>query len=237
MDIPINEGIFQNTQGKNPGEFAQQIKRACRNQFGVAGPVFIERLIARFNTFSEKRSTVSNHYQSAKNALVFQSLEPEHARALQKLALVEVAGSLASDLGILPLSAGEINESIQFIRKAWLSETDAIAEAQKGLLALREYILRYHGLFVDANSPENDSPIREIAGYIDRRESLYLFTRDMLVKACGGANIRLVCEELEKEGFLSTNEGGRHTAKHLIRMLDQRPRVYRVKKSFLEGNV
>ena len=70
---------------------------------------------------------------------------------------------------------------------------------------------------------------------MDRKEGLYLFTKDGLKEATQGYDKQQVCAELARRGFLVTNEDKRLTYKRNIPGLSRlRLRLYAVRFSLLE---
>lgn len=233
MDIPIHDGIFNKTHRKSNAQLATEIKKNCSLHYGTAGPLFIESLINKFQNFSRLRRFLQSEFEIAKSKFLINGLSPEQNRALQRLALVMVAGKLASSFDIFPFDEEEIKDSLVLIREVWCNELNNISEGFQGIFALREFILTYPGKFQE-RGVDNKESAREIAGYFDQKDNLYLFTQTAFKEACRGHNIKEVCEELKKQGLLYTNEKARYQCKREIPGLGKRIRFYAIKAEILE---
>jgi hypothetical protein len=79
-------------------------------------------MIRGFPTSAKLRRYIQTEFEKAKGELIIKELDPEPKRALQRLALVMVAGRLAVELDILRLDFEEIGNAIFSIRDACLVE-------------------------------------------------------------------------------------------------------------------
>jgi putative DNA primase/helicase len=232
MDIPIQDGIFDIDDRKTASQLAQEIKGGCSDYYGSAGPAFLENLIKKHRNFHSLRKLVKDEYKKGNSELTIKSLEPEKARALQRLALVMVAGNLAVELGILPFEKEEINSAILHIRNVWLKGQDSLSHTIRGIIAIREFIVRHQSRFEDA-SHDNSSQKRDLVGYFDKTENLFLFTTDGFKEACNGLNFKEVLEDLRKKGLLLISEANRFTYKKQVPGIG-RFRFYAVEGKILE---
>ena len=149
LDIPAAEGIIVAPQGKTPAEFADHLKRACARYFGTAGPAFLQALIKTNENFQILQNTIQDMLDDAAHELTPKRLAAEETRALRRLALVHVAGTLAVRLGILPLAEAEIYQAIRTVRDAWLGSLGLLSGAARGVQAVREFMLRHYARFRD----------------------------------------------------------------------------------------
>ncbi len=234
MDIPIKDGIFNPNARITGGPLAIEIKRECSNYYGTAGPAYLKAIIDQFNNFSLLRRFIKGEFEKIIDELKISDLQPELVRALQRLALVSVAGNLANELGILPFEREDIKNAVIHIRNAWLKGQDSQSYSTKGINVIKEFIVRHQSRFGDTENYKQSSQIRELVGYIDKNESMYLFTQSGFREACNGLNYKEVLDELRKKGFLYINEGDRLQCKWTISGLEGRPRFYAVKGKVLE---
>jgi len=193
-------------------------------------------LTREFPTAEALSTAVRDRLQQARARLELPGVAAEAVRAMDRLAIVQVAGEWATELGILPLSRDEIRAAVRTVRHAWLTEGGHLTEGQRGLLAVRDFILRHRSRFADAYDAEGPL-IRDRAGYIDRANRLYLFTTAAFAEACEGMDSREVVRTLRSQGWLATNEPSRGTVRRQIPAEgDQRIRFYAVRTAILEAD-
>lgn len=232
MDIPIQGGVFDLDHRRTASQLAMEIKKECSNYYGTAGPAFIKLIINRFKNFGLLKRFIKDAFETANSELEIKGLEPEQARALQRLALVKVAGDLAVELGILPFEKEDIKNAIIHIRNTWLKGQDSQSYSARGINVVKEFIVRHQSRFEDSSNSES-SQIRDLIGYFDKDENIYLFTTDGFKEACKGLNYKEILEDLRKKGLLRINEGHRFTYKKQISGIG-RFRFYAIDSSILE---
>lgn len=237
IDIPIDDKIIINTHGLAAPQFVDRLKAACAHCYGVAGLEFVARLIALQEHAHDLRRTIVERIEpwtdGVANGLTLDELQ---RRALRRFALVAVAGQLAAELEILPFKAADLDDAIMGVWDRWHSDTENVTDAERGIRAIREFILRHReARFRDViDRDSNGAIVRDLAGYVDRHggETLYEFTTGGFKEACFGYNQRDALRELYRRGLLWTNETDRHMAK--VTVDGERLRVYAVKSAILE---
>jgi putative DNA primase/helicase len=237
LDI-LTTDLFPNPHGLSKGGFADKLKAECSQYFGTAGPAFLEKLIQTFSDSIKLRSAISGYLRALTIELTPNDAKQAQARAIRRFALVGVAGKLAVRFGVLPLSEEEVSLSVKSACQSWWSEIDAIPDAVRGVEAVREFILKHHeSRFGNANSAShNRTGIQNQAGYMDRANELYLFSKDGFIEACGGHNITSVARELFKLGLI-IKDGRSFVSRHNIPGLPGRPRWYAIKTAILEDQI
>jgi hypothetical protein len=240
LDIPIHEGVVKDSHGRPPGKFVNRLKSACGRFYGTAGAAFLERLVTcEPDTPSLQRRIQPrlDHY-SAHLAHVASTdgevLESVQQRAVRRLALVIAAGELAIEFGILPLALEEVLQSVMAIQQAWLGDADNEPECVRGIRALRDCMLRNEAHF--RRSGDQRTVVRDLVGYIDTGQDLYLFTDQGIKDALHGYPWKTVLAELDRRGFVFKNEGRRLKSKHHIEGKG-RLRLYAIRASFLEDEL
>ena len=101
LDIPVGDNLIVSTKGAKPEDYVTGIKRACAEYFGTAGRTFVMKLTQQFSAYSDLQGTVQARLEKALNNQPSAGLEPEAKRALKRFALVQVAGELAIECGVL----------------------------------------------------------------------------------------------------------------------------------------
>ena len=107
-----------------------------------------------------------------------------------------------------------------------------LAEPLKGILALRDFVLRYqHSRFEKPGENLDKLPVRDRAGYISF-EGHFFFTPAGFKEACGDRDCTAVAQELRRTGLLLPGEKDRLQSRHSID--GKRVPVYAVKGDILE---
>ena len=234
MEIPIAKGVVQQPHGLEPAEYVNRLKQACARYYGSAGPAFLDRLIARFTDFRTLAQYVGTQLKQCEKALTPAKIQPEQQRALRRVALVQVAGLLAVELGILPLDPEEIIKAVHLIRDAWLRDLETLPDAERGVEAIRDFILK-HAARLRLLAAEAGTPLpRDLAGYVDSSRKLYLLTPEGFREATHGFDCQAVCRELRRMGLLHLNENDRSTSKHRVPGIADRIRLFAIHFAILE---
>ena len=236
LDIPVGENLIVNSKGARPEKFVTGIKRACAKYFGTAGRTFISELTEQFSSFSDLQRTVQAGLEEALSNLPSAGLEPEAKRAQKRFALIQVAGELAIKCGVLSIDRSEVTDAVRAARDAWIDGLGHLSDAARGIEALTEFLLRFHGRFKSAVYDEKYAIINESFGYVDPKERWYLMTKEALLQAIKGHDPREVCKDLLRRRYLVVNEAPRLTYKKLIPELDVRVRLYAIRFRLLEAD-
>ena len=184
LDIPVS-GIVGDE--KDPKAFVDQLKLACGQYYGSAGPEFVRQLTAVFESATELRDAVSEFIGASMTRLGASKLRPALERAAKKFALVEVAGILGVTFEILPFTDEEIKSSVRTAYDAWLTEAEAIPDDIRAVLAVRGFILKHReSRFRHQPIRENEPKTIDLCGYFHRTDNFYLFTPAGFKEACTG---------------------------------------------------
>lgn len=231
-DIPIAEGIILNTHGERPSEFVNNLKKACGQYSGTAGPRFLQQLVKLKPDSTFLRQAVQAEIDAfERNLTSGKDLEPYQRRVMRRFATVATAGLFSIRFGILKFSEAEVMKSIVYARDAWLGDESNKPASVKGMEALRDFILRNPGRFRPILCEHE--VVRDLAGYLSNNEGLYLFTKQGFQEAIAGMAKDVVLDELDRRSFLFKNEGDRKISRHHVPGIG-RTRLYAVKRSILE---
>lgn len=74
-DIPIEDGTITDSHGFEKGEFARQLKTACGQYFGTAGPTFLGQLLNHYPTLPALEAAVQSRMRDATEHLRFASMQ------------------------------------------------------------------------------------------------------------------------------------------------------------------
>jgi hypothetical protein len=150
---------------------------------------------------------------------------------MEHLALVKIAGMMASKLLDLPITPEEISDSVNYVAQAWVDNTDALPDAERGVIALREFITK-HGESRFKRLPADDrQQIPNLAGYWHKENSEYYLTKSGWEEACSGFNASDVAEQLKVLKLLR-HDDRRNTVK--VEIDQKRPRLYAISAAILD---
>jgi len=236
LDIPINQGVITNTHGMQPHEFVNELKHNCSMFYGTAGPEFIKRVIslkadssALFHYIKSESDTWTEYLGKNINTT------PAQRRAIQRLALVLVAGLISVKTGVTSFTENEIISSIESVLDAWRRDSSNIPDTKRGINSLRGFILKHSTRFRDADSKNNNGiTVHSLVGYYDKARGLYLLTDEGFKEAVEGFNLRGVLSELNKMKLLFKNNGAHNKSLHSIDGIGKRIGLFAIKKSIVE---
>lgn len=231
LDIPIRRthGALDNLHGHANGPaFSDAIKRASLREYGTAGRAFLEKL-------SRDTTDMVQRLENIKAQLLgdIEHCDGQPARAAARLAVLALAGELATTYGITGWSDGEATSAAQVGFAAWLSmreDTSGNAERGQVLQALLGFIDR-HGdsRFSDASGTYEDrqqAMVRDRAGWWQAcGEGVeYLFTTEGMRDALKGFDFNSALRSLQQSGVLMPGADGK--ASKTKRIHSRTVRVY-----------
>lgn len=202
MDIPIHEGIVQDPHRRPAADFVQELKGNCSRFYGTAIREFMRRLVTTYRNRYALSRVLEEMLDVHSQRSIPSGSAAEHARGIRRCAFVAAAGQLAVKLGVLELAPGEIDRAVGTVIRLWLSESADLAEPLRGVLALRDFVLRYqHSRFERPGGDLDGPPIRDRAGYISSN-GLFFFTPEGFKEACGYRDPKAVAQELRRQKSL-----------------------------------
>jgi uncharacterized protein (DUF927 family) len=223
IDIPADAGkglgIFECLHGnKSAGGFADRLRTAALQSYGVALHAFVECLIDI--PPEARRAIISNERELFLRSCDLAGACPEVQRAAKRMAVIAAAGELASYLGILPWPTGAANEGVRTCFNAWRQSRgdDNVAhDDARAIEQVRGYLERYgHSRFepvgpVALNGDARDH-ITDRAGWRRRTgngATEYLVQPEFFrSELCKGFEATSVARALESRGCLRRQ--GRH---------------------------
>jgi uncharacterized protein (DUF927 family) len=230
MDIPIGEdNIVKDDKGLGSAEFVITLKKACSKYYGVAAPIYINWLINEYGDLTKARHLIQFRHTDLTRQLAGQNSQPEHERAIRRLALVQLAGELAVESGVLALTREDVRGAVKTVKKAWSNDDTNQPDYIQGALKVRDFIHKHPSRFMSTLDSGSLVP-RDLAGYRDG--TCLMFTPEGFNEACGGYDAMPVAKHLADIGYLE-KESGRLQKKMSIPSIG-RTRFYVVKREFME---
>lgn len=234
LDIPAQRryGAWDDLhQHSNGPAFSDALKRAALASYGTAGRAFLEKLTRDTCNLTERLEAIK-----AKLLDGVQGGDGQPARAAARLAVLALAGELATTYGITTWPEGEATKAAAVGFDAWLSlrgEVKGNAEQHQITQAVIDFIDRHgESRFSDASGPFDDrqqAMVRDRAGWWqsvgDGME--YLFTTSGMRDALKGFDFDRALKVLRLQGLLDAPDAG--TASRSKRIHGRFVRVYVVR--------
>jgi putative DNA primase/helicase len=223
IDVPVvaAHGLFDDLHDwQTSKEFAEYLKNAAAQDYGFAGPKFVEHLIKNRASMS-LRARLATASGNINNGAI---LSAQEERVLRSFALIALAGELAIESGILPWKAGSAQTAVKKLFETWRT-----AQPQSNTSREHAQILKKIADFIDAHldsrfSNINWTPSPNRYGTIDEEPGVYnragyweevantkmvLFTSGGLREATQGFDFNRALRALgEAEAFYDTGSNG-----------------------------
>lgn len=194
-------GAFDDLHGLSSGAaLSNAINDACGKLFGVAGPVFLQNLIADTDLDADAR-----HREIVRS---FDAEPGAQGRVASLFALVALGGELATQYGLTGWQSGVATDAAKLLFNEWRKHRPSgNQEAPAMLEAVRDFIDKHGGArFEDKHSDTvaNSPVIRDRAGWYEDTDKgrVYLFTSVGMKEALAGFDLRRGLDALEAAGWL-----------------------------------
>lgn len=203
LDIPAQRthGAWDNLHGHASGTaFSDTLKREAARHYGHAGRAFLEKLTRDTQNFSEALDALK-----ALPGLQAPGGEGQASRAAARLAVLALAGELATAYGVTGWTQGEATRAAEVAFAAWLSlRGNASGNAEHDQIAERVLsFIERHGdsrfSDVDGTDDQRAGMVRDRAGWWEDRRGIriFLFTGDGLREALKGFDFHRALDALQ----------------------------------------
>lgn len=218
LDIPVTRthGAWDSLHGMTGAGLSDAVKTAAVKHYGHAGRAYLERLAFDSRDFA---ATLEQLLQ----AQGFQSPDGQRKRAARRLAIIGLAGELATEYGITGWAPGEALAAAVELFNVWCDNRGhGPSERRQILESVRDFIDRHGGArFSDIDGDKTD--VRDRAGWWseDNGHRVYLFNAGAMREAVGGHDLKhalhhlldaralIDCGAREKSKSHRTSEGVR----------------------------
>ena len=237
-DIPCDNpygdgsGVVINSQGKPVKPFVDDLKAACGEVFGVAGPALTGWLIGRieregFFPFSGRlRDQLSDLENKLREGI---DLPNDGGRVVRRMAIVCLAGFYAAKAGVTPWTMDEVYNAVVHVRNLWLKELgDEVSEEDRALAYFRAQLLHNLALF---RNIEHEGEIKDAIG-LRGKGHIMPYTHSMKQLA-GPFDQNMILKALLRDELLWAESGRLARKSPRIKGRQDRPRVYAIKDRFL----
>ena len=216
LDIPVQRthGAWDTLHGHSNGPaFSDAIKRAARQQYGTAGRAFLEKL-------TRDTSDMATRLEAIKAQLMegITTEDGQPARAAARLAVLALAGELATAYGITDWPEGEAIKAARVGFDAWIGQRGEVsgnAEQDQIIQAVLDFVDRHgESRFVDAAGSFDERQqtlVRDRAGWWRSTEDgvEYLFSSSGMREALKGHDFDRALKTLIQMGMLKPGAGGK----------------------------
>lgn len=247
-DAGAGMGAFEQLHGSaGPAEFADSIKDAAGKDYGIAGPLFVRRLIAKGAPADERARELLAEFVA--DAWRHGDSGQIHRAAL-RFGAVAAAGELATALGVLPWPTGTAKAAARWLFDRWAEGfgRTGLMEERQVIIAVRNAIQQNQSRFgtvtmrlgdeEEAGQPSpraGEARALSTLGYSHaiNMEPVYLLHPAGWEEVLKGFDRKFAAKALADAGFLWSDEGNRHKKK--VRLAGNRPQPFFViRASILE---
>lgn len=235
LDIPVQRvyGAWDQLHGHTSGPaFSDAIKRASRQQYGTAGRAFLEKLTRDTGALIDRLEAIK---QGLLHGAGTSASDGQPTRAAARLAVLALAGELATAYGVTEWQDGEATKAAAVGFNAWLAQRGDVtgnSEPEQVLQVLRSFIER-HGdsRFSCATGPFDDQQqaVRDRAGWwaMVGGSMEHWFSTEGMREALKGFDFNSAIRILQGRGVLApAGKDGKSSRKERIH--GRSTRVYKV---------
>ena len=223
LNIPATNrayGAFDDLHGFDNGRaFADHMKKATGSNYGIAGRVFIKKLI-------EDNDSLPELYASTYELPAFSTSDGIESRAAGMFALFALAGEKATEYGLTGWEKGDaLNAAVEAFNVWRKFRGEGQTEVRQLLQLIRNFI-DSHGdsrfscfeenkRSYDQDYNEQNSMIRNRAGYWKDtiKGRVYMFNSGALQEAATGYDLPFILSTLKDAGWIERSNPGRNSWK------------------------
>jgi putative DNA primase/helicase len=224
LNIPATDrlyGAFDNLHGLTDGRaFADSMKQAINQFYGVAGPEFVKKLL-------EDKGNLSELYVTFCKLSGFYSSDGIENRAAGLFALIALAGEKATEYGLTGWHEGEALEAAIELFNAWREfRGQGQTETRQILQGIRYFIdrhgdSRFSGLeqetktMYQGDNIDQRPVVRDRAGYWKDtdRGRIFLFNSSALQEAATGFDLKVILQTLNEAEWIIEKDHKKNSKK------------------------
>lgn len=238
LDIHV-DGVAADLSDDERRAWINGLKTGCAQYFGTAGPALVQAITDRFGHADEFRAWLNKEIEHVRSYFIPTGTVSEPImRALQRFALISVAGETAAHCKIIPTSAEKVRAAVKEVADRWLAAR-AQTDEERIVTLVRAFLFRNRGKF---QKHDDSNVLTSRAGWYKSDEDQWIFLDGTLASAAPGHPLDAIVKALNEKGLLFKNNSGSPRAKHTIKALGgdanskgKRNRFYTVKGCIL-GN-
>ena len=213
IDIEIRDAAAE-LLAPERGPFIDGLKQATNDAYGTAGKAFLTKLVERF----PDAKSLSDHLRREMGEVLTDFgvpiNDPVMKRSLERFALIVVAGELAVDFGLMPLTdSQDVRRAISTFARAWYGKVSPQAVQTRYLERIRDFILKSRVRFQDEGK---SAPANRVGWYLYHnriQKHVYAFTALGLHEAAQDRDVQAVAKALQDAQLLFQNNAGKYQAR------------------------
>ena len=213
IDIEIRDAAAE-LLAQERGPFIDGLKQATNDAYGTAGKAFLTKLVERFPDAKSLRDHLRREMGEVLTDFGVPINDPVMKRSLERFALIVVAGELAVDFGLMPLTdAKDVRRTITTFTRAWYGKVSPQAVQTRYLERIRDFILKSRARFQDEGK---SAPANRVGWYLYHnriQKNLYAFTAQGLQEAAQERDIQAVAKALKDAQLLFQNNASKYQAR------------------------
>jgi uncharacterized protein (DUF927 family) len=232
LDIPADPGkgmgVFECIHNySSPKDFAVAIQKACAENYGVPGRVFVSELVEKMPSILDE---VRESYLNCCTLFANKNVSSQIQRVSSRFALYAIAGELAAEFGVVPWSQGDALRAAQQCFNDWVLNRGQTGDKEKSqVIDLLKLFIAKYGSSKFQPLGGGTPLIPERVGFkrkATEEETEFIFLPEQLENIYKGFNLRHVIATLNDAGWIRRPEKGNDlTMKITINELG-RPRCY-----------
>ncbi|MBV5309321.1 DUF927 domain-containing protein [Chromatium okenii] len=217
LDIHIDGQIFTGLDDIEGERLATQLKGHCSNHYGHAARDFMQQLLNWANDYDSLRERINQEKEEMFSLVCPPDLSQAEVRVMHHFALFALAGRLAVQFNILPMTQAQVLSSVCHVRDIWLASMKAHhdkliqQQAQKRdyVAILKDEIVNNLHLYQAATDTK---PRSNCKGYYQLKRhsneyNTYLLKPETFEEIFKGNDLDEVCEQLcEKKVLLRASD-------------------------------
>ena len=210
-------------------ERIEKFKEDCSEFGGTLGPMFIKQLLDKYDSRSDLDDDIRQQWQETVTELSDYAKNTIQRRVIRRFSLVLLAGWMASEMKLIPLSEDEITDAVTFMIERWLENIETSkTDVERAIDRLSAYLRRNYHRIPDSNDPEIKGAI---VGY--KHNNLYvLLLPEVFHEICQNVTPVQVGDELKKIGALK-HDSGKQKYRVTVPCTGKRQYFYAIHYSFI----
>ena len=237
LDIPViaTYGAYDELHGAaNGAVFSDDLNSASAKYYGEPGREFIRKLLSMESDLTERLSEIES-------GLIAVDATGQERRAAKRLAIMALAGELASDFGVTGWRSGTAISAAQTMYSAWRKHRGkGDHESNKIIEALSDFVERYqltHFAPMKADGKQFSS-FAGLYGYRDNDDSAHLYFNGNGLKIALGISARTdfspALRRLEDHGVVIRNSPKDCRHSKYIAATNNKEKLYKIRLASLE---
>jgi putative DNA primase/helicase len=234
LDIPTDLiPIFVSLHGRSDSRtFAREVSNVLARNHGTVGPAFVKMLVGALPGNMEKFRAIMRAFQVQARREVDLPDDGVTERALQRFALIALAGELATKAAITGWQSGEATKAAIQALRLWVLGRDlpSCNEITASIRRVKDFVAAHRSRFVLLPAPATPSS-KNHAGWLD--DTFCYLTTDAWAEIHRGFDPSDVARQFQSRQLLITNESG--LTFRMGRQIAGRPRCFAVRRAGIDS--